>query len=65
MNKQKIEKDARGQFAPSQADRKSDGVASAIPRDVTGEDDATAYNADKKPSPNPGFDVRSQTNKRD
>lgn len=64
MNKQKTERDARGQFAPSQADRKSDGVASAIPRSVTGKEDATVHEAEKKPSPNPGFDIRSQTNRR-
>lgn len=48
--------DARGQFAPSQADRKNDGLASATPRDVTGRDDATLEHGEKKPSPNPGFD---------
>lgn len=64
MEKKKIEGDARGQFAPSRADRKNDGVASAIPRDVTGEEDATVHEAGRKPSPNPGFDIRSQTNKR-
>ena len=56
--------DARGQFAKSQADRKNNGLASATPRDVTGRDDATLEQADKKPSPNPGFDIREQTNKR-
>ena len=64
-NKQKIERDARGQFAPSQADRRSDGVASATPRTVTGEDDATLHDAKKKPSPDPGFDIRDQTKKVD
>jgi len=56
--------DARGQFAKSQADRKNNGLASATPRDVTGRDDATLEHADRKPSPNPGFDIREQTNKR-
>jgi hypothetical protein len=56
--------DARGQFAKSQADRKNDGLASATPRDVTGRDDATLDNADRKPSPDPSFDIRQQTNKR-
>jgi hypothetical protein len=56
--------DARGQFAKSQADGGNDGLASATPRDVTGRDDATLEEADRKPSPNPGFDIRAQTNKR-
>ena len=63
-NKTKVEQDANGQFAKSQGDRKNNGLASATPRAVTGSDDATLENADKKPSPNPGFDVRDQTNKR-
>ena len=37
------EGDARGQFAPSQADRQADGVASAKPTVVTGSEDATAH----------------------
>lgn len=56
--------DARGQFAKSRADGRNDGQASATPRDVTGHDDATLEDADRKPSPNPGFDIREQTNKR-
>jgi hypothetical protein len=35
------EKDAAGQFAKSQADRKSSGVASAKPIVITGSEDAT------------------------
>ncbi|MGO7541603.1 hypothetical protein ACC680_23775 [Rhizobium ruizarguesonis] len=35
------EKDAAGQFAKSQADRKSSGVASAKPTVITGSEDAT------------------------
>lgn len=35
------EKDAKGQFAKSEADRKSDGVASAKPTALTGSEDAT------------------------
>ena len=50
--------DARGQFAPSQADRKNTGLSSATPRDVTHHDDATLDKAAKKPSPDPGFDER-------
>ncbi|UVC09861.1 hypothetical protein IHQ71_04405 [Rhizobium sp. TH2] len=59
-----IQHDAKGQFAKSQGDRKNNGLVSATPRAVTGRDDATIENADKKPSPNPGFDIRDQTNKR-
>jgi hypothetical protein len=65
MSKKEIEADARGQYAKSQAHPKSDGVANAISTKVTGYDDATLYNSEKKPSPTPGFDVRTQTNKRD
>ncbi|MDB5556528.1 MAG: hypothetical protein JWL86_6512 [Rhizobium sp.] len=64
MSKSEIRKDARGQYVPSQADPKNDGLASATPRTVTGHDDATLENADRKPSPNPGFDIREQTNRR-
>jgi hypothetical protein len=35
--------DARGQFAPSQADRHADGVVSAKPTVITGSQDATAH----------------------
>lgn len=56
--------DAKGQYAPSQADGKNDGLASATPRAVTGKDDATIEDQHKKPSPNPGFDIRQQTNRR-
>lgn len=35
--------DAKGQFAKSQADRKSTGVASAKPTVITGSEDATAH----------------------
>jgi hypothetical protein len=38
--------DAKGQFAKSQADRKSDGVISAKPTVITGSEDATV---NKKP----------------
>lgn len=64
-SKDTVEGDARGQFAESQADPQSDGVANAIPTKVVREDDATLYKSEKKPSPNPGFDIRTQTNKRD
>lgn len=36
------EREKTGQFAPSQADRKANGVASAKPTAVTGSEDATA-----------------------
>jgi hypothetical protein len=64
-SKKQVEADARGQFADSQADPKSDGVANAIPTKVVGYDDATLHESDKKPSPNPGFDIRTRTNKQD
>jgi hypothetical protein len=64
MAKKDTEQDAKGQFAKSRGDRKNNGLASATPRAVTGNDDATLENADKKPSPNPGFDIRTQTNER-
>jgi hypothetical protein len=64
-DKKTIENDARGQYAKSQADPKSDGVVNAIPTNVVHEEDATLFKSGKKPSPNPGFDIRTQTNKRD
>lgn len=64
MTSPDTQQDARGQFGKSQADRKNNGLASATPRAVTGRDDATLENADRKPSPDPGFDIRQQTNKR-
>ena len=63
-SKSRIENDAKGQFAPSQADRRSDGVASATPRNVTGEEDATVENASEKTRPKARFNERSQTNNR-
>ena len=38
-----VEKDARGQFAKSQGDRKASGVHSAKPTVVTGSEDATVH----------------------
>lgn len=35
------EDDAKGQYAPSQADRKANGVVSAKPTVITGSEDAT------------------------
>lgn len=40
--KDRVEKDAAGQYGASQADRKNNGVDSAKPRVITGSDDATA-----------------------
>ncbi len=40
--------DAKGQYAPSQADRKADGVHSAKPTVVTGSEDATVHNKPPK-----------------
>lgn len=62
--KETIERDARGQFAPSPAEPSSDGVVSAVPTDVAHCDDATLHKADKKTRPKPGFDIRTQTNNR-
>ena len=39
----KPEDDAKGQYAPSQADRKATGVHSAKPTVVTGSEDATVH----------------------
>ena len=39
----KPESDAKGQYAPSQADRKATGVASAKPTVITGSEDATVH----------------------
>jgi hypothetical protein len=39
----KAEDDAKGQFVPSQADRKATGVDSAKPTVITGSEDATVH----------------------
>jgi hypothetical protein len=39
------EDDAKGQYAPSQGDRKASGVHSAKPTVVTGSEDATVHRA--------------------
>jgi hypothetical protein len=46
------EDDARGQYAPSQADRKASGVASAKPTVITNSDDATVHR-----DPTPALDA--------
>ena len=62
--KDTIKRDARGQFAKSQAQSGSNGVVSAVPTAVTGSDDATLHKSERKPHPKPGFDIRTQTNNR-
>jgi len=63
-DKTRTKKDAEGQFAPSQGDRNNNGLASATPRTVTGNDDATLEDASKKTGPKAGFDQRGRTNQR-
>jgi hypothetical protein len=41
--KDKIRKDAEGQFARSDEGRRNSGVSSAKPRDITHSDDATVH----------------------
>jgi hypothetical protein len=43
LDTQKIKEDAEGQFAKSQADRHSTGVASAKPTVITGSEDITGH----------------------
>jgi hypothetical protein len=45
MSKEEIEKDAEGQYAKHLKSSKNNGVASAKPRVITGEDDATNHKA--------------------
>ncbi|WP_377294345.1 hypothetical protein [Rhizobium sp. SG2393] len=50
--KARVEKDAEGQFAKTQAGGDNNGVASAKPRVITGSDDATTHSRpDKKRRP--------------
>ncbi|WP_075292864.1 hypothetical protein [Pararhizobium arenae] len=57
-DKDRIEKDAKGQFAKSQADRRATGVASAKPTVITGSEDATAHSkAPGKKRPTRDFDI--------
>ncbi|MBX4923982.1 hypothetical protein HJA76_30690 [Rhizobium bangladeshense] len=59
-------KDAAGQFARSQADRKASGVASAKPTVITGSEDATVNkNTPGKKKPEKDWDInydRADTN---
>lgn len=50
------EDDAKGQYAPSQADGKSDGVASAKPTVITGSEDATVNRTPPGQKPVKDFD---------
>lgn len=54
----KIHKDAEGQYAKSQAEGKSNGVASAKPTVITGSDDATKHrNPPGKKGPEKDWDM--------
>ena len=54
----RIHKDAEGQYAKSQADGKSNGVASAKPTVITDSDDATRHrNPPGKKGPEKDWDV--------
>jgi hypothetical protein len=46
---QEIRRDAEGQFAPSQADGKNNGVADAKPRVINPSEDATIHNRPPEP----------------
>ncbi|MCL6705427.1 hypothetical protein M8R20_00295 [Pseudomonas sp. R2.Fl] len=68
-SKDKIRKDAEGQFAGTQAGGNSNGVASAKPTVITGSEDATAnkWPPGKKHPPKDwdvNYDIREQTNNR-
>lgn len=51
------EDDAKGQYAPSQADRKSTGVHSAKPTVITGSEDATVHRDPPGKKPQKDFDL--------
>lgn len=55
---EEIRRDAEGQFAPSQADGKNNGVADAKPRVINPSEDATIHNrppgTDKMTGKTPG-----------
>jgi hypothetical protein len=52
-----VEKDAKGQFAKSRADRKSSGVHSAKPTVITGSEDATIHKTPPGQTPGKDWDV--------
>jgi hypothetical protein len=63
----KAEDDAKGQFAPSQADRKATGVHSAKPTVVTGSEDATVHKTPPGRKPVKKWDINyepSEANER-
>ena len=49
--------DAKGQYAPSQADRKANGVDSAKPTVVNGSEDATVHNTPPGQKKSKSFDL--------
>jgi len=51
------EKDAKGQYAGSQADRKADGVHSAKPTVITGSEDATVHRTPPGKKPEKDFSI--------
>ncbi|WP_310417778.1 hypothetical protein [Mycoplana sp. BE70] len=51
------EKDARGQFAKSQADRESTGVDSAKPTVITGPEDVTGHRTPPGEEPERDWDI--------
>jgi hypothetical protein len=50
-------RERNGAFAPSQADRKADGVASAKPTVITGSEDATVNRTPPGKKPQKDWDV--------
>lgn len=52
-----IEKDAKGQFAKSAADRKATGVHSAKPTVITGSEDATEHKTPPGRKPVKDWDI--------
>ncbi len=52
-----IERDAKGQFAKSVADRKSTGVHSAKPTVITGSEDATGHKTPPGKKPVKDWDI--------
>lgn len=65
----RVHKDAKGQFAGTQAGGDSDGVVSAKPTVITGSEDATAnkWPPGKKDPPkdwDANFDIREQSEKK-
>lgn len=55
----KPQDDAKGQYAPSQADRKATGVYSAKPTVVTGSEDANVHRTPPGVKKQKDFDINS------